>query len=79
MFYFICGIVLALIVLINVISKFKQNKVYFIVSDVCGIGLITSGILGFIFKDLEFIFVMLLVGFSAIYIVYSLIAFKKKK
>lgn len=79
MFYFTTGILVGLFVLINGILKFKENKILTLVSSISGVGLITSGILGFIFKDLEFVFNLCLVGFAGLYIVYSLIAFKKNK
>ena len=79
MFYFITGIIVGLLVLINGIYKIKENKILFLFSLISGLGLITSGILGFIIKGKDFIFYILLVSFAAIYIIYSLIAFKKKK
>jgi hypothetical protein len=79
MFYFITGIIVGLFVLINGIIKFKENKLLFLMSTICGLGLVTSGILGFIFETKEFLFDILLIAFAAIYIVYSLIAFKKVK
>lgn len=77
MFYFVTGIIVGLFVLINGIIKFKENKLLFMMSTICGIGLISSGVLGFIFVKQEFLFDMLLIGFAAIYIIYSVIAFKK--
>ena len=79
MFYYVCGIIIGLLLIINGFIKFKENKILFLMSIFCGLGLSSSGVLGFIFEDLEFIFIILLVAFSLIYIVYSLIAFKKKK
>ena len=46
-----------------------RNKILFLVSSISGLGLITSGVLGFIFKELEFVFCLCLLGFSLLYIV----------
>ena len=79
MFYFVTGIIVGLFVLANGIIKFKENKLLFLMSTLCGLGLIASGVLGFIFKDLEWVFIISLIVFAAAYIIYSLIAFKKVK
>ena len=79
MFYFITGIIVGLFVLINGILKIKENKVLFLVSLLSGLGLISSGVLGFIFKDFEWVFIISLIVFAAAYIIYSCIAFRKNK
>ena len=79
MFYFVSGIIVGLFVLINGIIKFKENKLLCLMSTLCGLGLTTSGVLGIILKDLEFVFIISLIVFAATYIIYSLIAFKKVK
>ena len=48
MFYYVTGIIVGLLALVNGILKFKENKMVFIVSTICGLGLVTSGVLGFI-------------------------------
>ena len=79
MFYFVTGIIVGLLALINGISKFKENKIFFMVSSICGVGLITSGILGFIFEKLEFVFIISLIVFAATYIIYSVVLNKKNQ
>ena len=79
MFYFVTGIIVGLFVLINGIIKIKESKILFLVSFLCGLGLISSGVLGFIFKDLEWVFIISLIVFAAAYIIYSSIAFRKNK
>ena len=51
----------------------------FIVSTICGLGLVTSGVLGFIFEKLEFFVIIALIIFVAIYIIYSVVINKKNK
>ena len=79
MFYFVSGIIVGLFVLINGIIKIKENKLLFLISSISGLGLISSGVLGIIFTNIEFVFIILLIVFAAIYITYSFIAFKKVK
>ena len=79
MFYFVTGIIVGLLALVNGIFKFKENKMFFTVSTICGLGLIGSGILGFIFEKLEFFIIIALIVFAAIYIIYSVILNKKSK
>ena len=43
MFYYVTGIIVGLLALVNGILKFKENKMVFIVSTICGLGLVTSG------------------------------------
>lgn len=79
MFYFVTGIIVGLLVLINGVYKFKENKQIFVVSTICGIGLISSGILGFIFEKIEFFIIISLIIFAAIYILYSVVLNKRIK
>ena len=79
MFYYVTGIIVGLLALVNGILKFKENKMVFIVSTICGIGLVTSWFLGFIFEKLEFFVIIALIIFVAIYIIYSVVINKKNK
>ena len=79
MFYFVTGIIVGLLALINGILKLKENKLFFTISSICGLGLITSGILGFVFEKLEFFIIIALIVFAAIYIIYSFVLNKKSK
>ena len=51
MFYFVCGIIIGLFVLANGVIKFKENKLLFLMSTLCGLGLIASGVLGIILYE----------------------------
>ena len=77
MLYFVTGIIIGLLVLINGIYKIKENMQIFIVSTICGLGLISSGILGIIFEKIEFFIILSLIVFAAIYIIYSVVLNKK--
>ena len=79
MFYYVTGIIVGLLALVNGILKFKENKMVFIVSTICGLGLVTSGALGFVFEKLEFFVIIALIIFVAIYIIYSVVINKKNK
>ena len=79
MFYYVTSIIVGLLALVNGIFKFKENKMVFIVSTICGLGLVTSGVLGFIFEKLEFFVIIALIIFVAIYIIYSVVINKKNK
>ena len=79
MAYFIGGIIIGLIVTINGFIQVKKSAKMAIVSICSGLGLIAVGTLGLIFKELELVFIILLIVCVAFYSLYSWISDRKLK
>lgn len=82
MFYTIVAIIIGLLIFINSIFLcIKKEKIVVLIYDIfCGIGLVTSGIGGFLIpKDMEYITILLLLCFSLAYLIFNFILLKKRK
>ena len=81
MFYFIFGIIIGLILIassIYLLVKNRSNIISNITYLICGIGYIISGIIGFIlYKEYEYIVILILMGLSIICILTYYIFNKK--
>ena len=83
MFYYISGIVVGVLILINTFMSLKRKDeklLTIILSFVASIGLISSGVIGFILpSNLEFISILLLAFFALGFLLYYYFLKKAQK